>query len=190
MLSGKTKNLITKQRYKNPIISTGRKPKTFSKKQFRVSLPDSYSLMLSEILKVSGQSMDAFCRGCIMREIDTKALELLGIIPGSQEADYHKIYGHWVIGRMLKANWTHHKPNLQLIQDALSLYNEDTIKQAMDAYAEIIHNPDMYLWDEPCIRMEDWITKHIKVFLPDADPHALERYAAPGVRELQAFMGN
>ena len=146
--------------------------------------------MLAEICKVSGISREAFCRGCVIREIDTKTLELLGIIPGGPEADYHRLYGYWVIDRSLKANWYRHKPNLQLIQDALALYGEDTIKQAIDAYAEIIYNPDMYLWHVQPLRFEDWLSKHIKTFLPDADPHALERYAAPGVRELQALMGD
>ena len=190
MLSSNANNLLPRKPINQPILYREKIPKPDLPFRIRITLSDSQLHTLNQILEISGQSQMAFCTECVVQEINKQSSELLGIIPGGPMEDYHRLYGYWSVKRTLKANWTHHKPNLQLIQDALALYGEDTIKQAIDAYAEIIHNPDMYLWHVQPLRFEDWLSKHIKTFLPDADPHALERYAAPGVRELQALMGD
>ena len=111
-------------------------------------------------------------------QIERLALDLLGIIPGGKAADYHRLYGYWTVTRTLKANWTHHKIDYEVIQWALSQYGEDVIKRAMDVYAEIVHSPDRYGW-VPVVRMEEWLLNHINDFLPDASPHASKRYAIP-----------
>ena len=171
--------LIRKNKIINTVTKNHRALKSLdSLRRIRLTLSHSQIHILNQILQISGQSQVSFCAEAISKEIDRLSLDLLGIIPGGPEADYHRLYGYWTVTRTHKANRFQYKPDYKVIQWALSQYGEDVIKRAMDVYAEIVHHPDRYGWF-PVVRMEDWLLNHINDFLPDASPHAAKRYALP-----------
>ena len=103
----------------------------------RITVSHSHMHILNQILQITGQSQISFCSEAIAKEINRLAADLLGVIPGGPEADYHRLYGYWTVTRTLKANRFQYKPDYEVIQWALSQYGEDVIKRAMDVYAEI-----------------------------------------------------
>ena len=149
--------------------------------RIRITVPHSHLHMMNQILVTTGQSQRSFCSYAAMKEIDRLSEELLGVTPGGPAADYHRLYGYWTVTRALKANWTHHEPDMDIVQNALSQYGEEIIIQAIDTYAEIVHSPDKYQW-YPISRMEDWLQGDIKLFLPSTYPPARDRYALPQAR--------
>ena len=149
--------------------------------RIRITVPHRYLHMLNQILAVTGQSQISFCTEAFIKEIDRLSSELLGITVGGPAADYHRLYGYWTVTKALKANWTHHKPDLDIVQNSITQYGEDTIIQAIDTYAEIVHSPTKYQW-YPISRMEDWLRNDIRLFLPSTYPPARDRYALPKAR--------
>ena len=132
-------------RAKNKVIKKHRTLKTHDVlHRVRITVSHSHMHILNQILQITGQSQISFCSEAISKEINRLSLDLLGIIPGGPEADYHKLYGYWTVTRTLKANRFQYKPDYEVIQWALSQYGEDVIKRAMDVYAEIVHHPGRY----------------------------------------------
>ena len=139
------------------------------------------SKLMNQILAITGQSQRSFCSEIVISGINELGRSMLGIGVSGPETDYHRLYVYWAIRKALKANWTHHEPDYSIVQRAISEYGEDTIIQAIDIYADIVHNPVKYQW-YPVSRMEDWLQGDIKLFLPSTYPPARDRYALPQAR--------
>ncbi|MBA7495538.1 hypothetical protein ES702_06125 [subsurface metagenome] len=151
-------------------------------KQCRVqfTISTTYSHLLSQILEILGSNQAEFVKAITYREIDKLAEELLGIKPGGPEADYHRLYGYWLIRRGLKANPYRHQTDISITQTALSKYGEENIRIAMCRYGRILYNQEKYAWCE-VQHFEDWLSDDIKYFLPDADPSPFKRFARPNM---------
>ena len=149
-------------------------------KQCRIQLTISttYSHLLSQILQILGTNQAEFVKAVTYNEIDRLAEKLLGIKPGSPEADYHRLYGYWLIRRGLKANPFRHQIDISITQTALSKYGEEDIRKAMCNYSRILYNQEKYNWC-PVVHFENWLMNDIRYFLPDADLSPFKRYARP-----------
>lgn len=149
-------------------------------KQCRVQLTISttYSHMLSQILEILGSNQAEFTKAILYREIDKLAEKHLNIKPSGPKADYHRLYGYWLIRRGLKANPYRHQIDISITQTALFKYGEENIRKAMCRYGRILHNQERYNWC-PVEHFENWLLSDIKYFLPDADPSPFKRFARP-----------
>ena len=149
-------------------------------KQCRIQLTISttYSHLLSQILQILGTNQAEFVKAVTYNEINKLAEKLLGIQPGSPEADYHRLYGYWLIRRGLKANPFRHQIDTAVVQAALSRHGEENIRKAMCNYSRILYNQVKYNWCE-VQHFEPWLSNDIKYFLPDADLSPFKRYARP-----------
>ena len=151
-------------------------------KQCRVQLTitTTYSHLLSQILQILGTNQAEFVKAITYNEIDRLSEELLGTKPGGPEADYHRLYGYWLIRRGLKANPLryHRQIDTAVVQAALSRHGEENVRKAIRNYSRILYNQEKYNWC-PVVHFENWLMDDIKYFLPDADPSPFKRYARP-----------
>ena len=159
----------------------GRKKQIDDRYRIRITIPHSQLHIMNQILAITGQSQRSFCSEIVISGINELGRSMLGIGVSGPETDYHRLYGYWTVTRALKANWTHHEPDMDIVQNALSQYGEEIIIQAIDTYAEIVHTPDKYIF-YPVSRMEDWLRNDIGLFLPTTYPPARDRYALPQAR--------
>ena len=146
--------------------------------RIQLTISTTHSHILRQILDVLGTNQAEFVKSITYNEIDRLAEKLLGIKPGGPEADYHRLYGYWLIRRGLKANRRRHQIDVSITQTALSKYGEENIKKAMCRYGRVLHNQERYAWC-PVEHFENWLLSDIKYFLPDADPSPFKRFARP-----------
>jgi len=125
-----------------------------------------------------GTNQAEFVKFITYNEIDRLAEKLLGIKPEGPEADYHMLYGYWLIRRGLKANPYRHQIDTEVVQAALSRHGADNIRKAMCRYGRILHNQERYSWCE-VQHFETWLSSDIRYFLPGADPSPFKRFARP-----------
>jgi len=149
--------------------------------RIQLTISTTYRHLLSQILQILGTNQAEFVKFITYNEIDRLAEELLGIKPGGPEADYHRLYGYWLIRRGLKANpLRYHRRQIDtaVVQAALSRHGEENIRKAMCRYGRILYNQEKYSWC-PVVHFENWLMDDIKYFLPDANPTPFKRYARP-----------
>ena len=155
--------------------------------QVGFALSTTYIQTISKILKLSKTSIPAWVKAVVLKEIRRLSSEYLGL--DIEVTDYERLYNHWLATCALRSNKSGPKCQIkpEVIHEALQRYSEETIIQAIDTYADILHRPGLYAWC-PVVYFEEFLSNDIEGFLLGVDPSPYVLYARPDNTEAEPII--